>query len=281
MSPAPTVPPTAARLASEGRAAAAVWKREMITFQRERMHLVISLLQPLLILVALGVGLGTVVPEDGSGVGYVTFLFPGVLVMAIQPPAFATGASILWDREFGFLREMLVAPVRRESLLLGKVLAGTTIATCHGGILLLFAGLAGVPYDPLLFAGFVAVLAPASFAMTCLGALLAVCVPSPKSFQAATGLLLGPLVFLSGAFFPLHGLPSWLVALTALNPLTYAVDAARRVLAAHLPAGAADGMFRGLELWGVRPPVSGELMALTVFGAVFLLVGARRFARPD
>ena len=93
MSVAPTTPP-AARLGAEGRAVAAVWKREMITFRRERLHLVVSLLQPLLILVALGVGLGTVVPEDGSGLGYVTFLFPGVLVMAIQPPAFATGGTL-------------------------------------------------------------------------------------------------------------------------------------------------------------------------------------------
>jgi ABC-2 type transport system permease protein len=252
----------------------------MITFLRERLHLVISLLQPLLILVALGIGLGTVVPEDGSGVGYVTFLFPGVLVMAVQPPAFATGASILWDREFGFLREMLVAPVRRESLLLGKVLAGTTTATCHGGILLAFAGAAGVPYDPVLFAKLVAVLALASFAMTSVGALLAVCVPSPQSFQAVTGLVLGPLVFLSGAFFPLSGLPSWLVALTAGNPLTYAVDAARRTLGAHLP-GEAGGMFDGLELWGAEPSVPVELLVLAAFGTLFLLVAARRFSRPD
>ena len=278
LTPAPL---SAARLGAEGRAVAAVWKREMITFRRERLHLVVSLLQPLLILVALGVGLGTVVPEDDSGLGYVTFLFPGVLVMAVQPPAFAIGASILWDREFGFLREMLVAPVRRESLLLGKVLAGTTIATYHGGILLVFAGAAGVPYDPALFAGLVAVLALASFAMTGLGALLAVWVPSPKSFQAVTGLLLGPLVFLSGAFFPLAGLPSWLVGLTALNPLTYAVDAARRTLVAHLPADASGGMFGGLELGGVRLGLSVELAVLTVFGTVFLLLAARRFARPD
>jgi ABC-2 type transport system permease protein len=210
----------------------------------------------------------------------VTFLFPGVLVMAVQPPAFATGASILWDREFGFLREMLVAPVRRESLLLGKVLAGTTTATCHGGILLAFAGAAGVPYDPVLFAKLVAVLALASFAMTSVGALLAVCVPSPQSFQAVTGLVLGPLVFLSGAFFPLSGLPSWLVALTAGNPLTYAVDAARRTLGAHLP-GEAGGMFDGLELWGAEPSVPVELLVLAAFGTLFLLVAARRFSRPD
>ncbi|MCY9783752.1 ABC transporter permease [Nocardiopsis sp. EMB25] len=269
------------RLAGEARAVGAVWQREMITFGRERLRLVISLLQPLLILVSLGIGLGAVVPDGETGIGYVTFLFPGVLVMAIQAPAFAAGASILWDREFGFLREMLVAPVRRESLLLGKVLAGTATATCHGAVLLVFAGAAEVPYDPVLLASFVAVLALAAFAMTSLGALLAVSLPNPQTFQAVTGLLLGPLVFLSGAFFPLSGLPSWLDALTALNPLTYAVDAARHVLAARLLGEAPAGLFEGLEVWGSRVPVSVELAVLTGFAVLCLVVAARRFSRPD
>ncbi|MFI6576115.1 ABC transporter permease [Nocardiopsis sp. NPDC050513] len=269
------------RLAAEARAVGAVWQREMITFGRERLRLVISLLQPLLILVSLGIGLGAVVPDGESGVGYATFLFPGVLVVAVQAPAFAAGASILWDRESGFLREMLAAPVRRESLLLGKVLAGTATATCHGAALLVFAGAAEVPYDLLLLLSFVAVLALAAFAMTSLGALLAVSLPGAQTFQAVTGLLLGPLVFLSGAFFPLSGLPPWLDALTGLNPLTYAVDAARRVLTAHLPGQAPTGLFAGLEVWGSRVPLPVELAALAGFGVLCLFVAARRFSRPD
>ncbi|WP_159944435.1 ABC transporter permease [Nocardiopsis sp. FR6] len=269
----------ATRLDTEARAVAAVWRRETTAFLRERTRLVLGLLQPLL-LAALGVGLGTVVPDDGAGVGYVTFLFPGVLVMATQAPAFASGASILWDREFGFLREMLVAPVRRESLLLGKVLSGTTIATCHGAALLAFSGVAGVPYDPVLFAALVAVLALASFAMTCLGALLAVFLPSLQAFQAATGLLMGPLVFLSGAFFPLDRLPAWLAGPTALNPLTHAVDAARRILTGYLPA-VPDSLFGSLRVAGLRPSLEEELAVLGAFGALCLLLAARRFARPD
>ncbi len=271
----------AARLGAEARATAAVWRREIITLLRERLRLVLSLVQPMLLMAALGIGLGTVVSDGGSGVGYVTFLFPGVMVMAVQSPALATGASILGDRELGFLREMLMAPVRRGSLLLGKVLAGTTTATCHGAVLLVFAGAAGLPYDPALLGSLVAVLVLASFALTSLGALLAVCLPSPQTFQAVTGLLLGPLVLLSGVFFPLSVLPSWLTVLTALNPLTHAVEAARHTLTAHLPAAASDALFANLRVWGLRPSVAEELAALTCFGALCLFLAVRRFSRPD
>ncbi|NYH55197.1 ABC-2 type transport system permease protein [Nocardiopsis arvandica] len=271
----------AVRLDAEARVVAAVWRREITTLLRGRLRLVLGLAQPMLLLATLGIGLGAIVSDGGSGVGYVTFLFPGVMVMAVQSPALATGASILGDRELGFLRGMLMAPVRRESLLLGKVLAGTTAATCHGAVLLAFAGAAGVPYDPALFTSLVAVLVPASFALTSLGTLLAVCLPGPRTFQATTGLLLGPLVLLSGVFFPLSVLPAWLTVVTALNPLTHAVEAARHTLTAHLPAAASDTLFANLRVWGLRPSTVEELVALTCFGALCLFLAVRRFSRPD
>ncbi|MFD6948538.1 MULTISPECIES: ABC transporter permease [unclassified Nocardiopsis] len=269
------------RLDAEARAVAAVWRREITALLRGRLRLALGLAQPMLLLAALGIGLGAVVSDVGPGVGYATFLFPGVMVMAVQSPAFAAGASILGDRKLGLLRGMLAAPVRRESLLVGKVLAGTTAATCHGAVLLLFAGAAGVPYDPALLTSFLAVLVLVSFALASLGALLAVCLPSPQTFQATTGLFLGPLVLLSGVFFPLSVLPTWLTVFTALNPLTHAVDAARHTLTAHLPDAASDTLFANLRVWGLRPSTTEELAALACFGALCLFLAVRRFSRPD
>src|SRR5437879_9408767 len=147
-----------------------VWQRELIRFSRDRLRIVTSLLQPILFLFVLGTGLSSLASgADGpSGFNLRTFMFPGVLAMTVLFTAMFSAASIVWDREFGFLREMLVAPVSRWSIVLGKCLGGATVATMQGMVILLLAGAVGVPYTPALIITLVVELLLLSFSLTAL-----------------------------------------------------------------------------------------------------------------
>src|SRR5436190_12177213 len=144
------VPPRSWR--GDARAVEIVWQREAIRFSQDRLRIVTALVQPFLFLFVLGTGLSTVASAGTHGVNFRTFVYPGVLCMAVMFTAMFSAASLVWDREFGFLREMMVAPVRRSSLVLGKCLGGATVAAFQGVIVLCLAGLVGVPYSATLIA---------------------------------------------------------------------------------------------------------------------------------
>src|SRR6266508_4541871 len=137
-------------LGQEARAVKIVWQRELIRWWHDRSRLVGTLVEPFLFLFVLGTGLGSLVEPAAEGVDFKTFLFPGIVGMSVLFTAIFSGVSIVWDREFGFLREMLVAPVRRGSIVVGKCLGGATVATFQGVVMLCFAGLVDVPYSPVL-----------------------------------------------------------------------------------------------------------------------------------
>jgi ABC-2 type transport system permease protein len=269
------------RVAAELRAARMVWRREMLHFVRDRTGTLVALLQPLLFLFVLGVGLGRLFAGSGGGSAgdYLTFLFPGVLVMAAQPAAISVGASIVWDRESGFLREMLVAPVRRGTLLIGKCLGGATVATCQGAVVLASAGLIHVPYRSGLFALLLAELALTALAMTVLGAVVAVVIRRARTFTTVLSVLMTPLIFLSGLMFPVAAMPGWMAWLTLADPLTYAVDAMRAAIGAYRRPHAASALFEPVSWGGLHPAPALELAVVAAFTAVALTVAARRFAR--
>jgi ABC-2 type transport system permease protein len=269
------------RLASELRAARMVWRRELLHFVRDRTGTLVSLLQPLLFLFILGAGLGRLFAGSRTGTAsdYLTFLFPGVLVMAAQPAAISAGTSIVWDRESGFLREMLVTPVRRGTLLTAKCLGGATVATCQGTVVLASAGLIHVPYRIGLFALLLAELALAAFAMTVLGAVVAVLIERPRTFTTVLSVLMTPMIFLSGLMFPIRAMPGWMSWLSLADPLTYAVDAMRRTVGACRPARRPSTLFEPLSVGGHHPSPLLELGVVTGFALAALIVAARRFAR--
>ena len=267
----------AARAAAEARAGRMVWYREMLHFARDPARTVMSLFHPLLFLCILGVGLSGLVPGDG----YAGFLFPGVLVMAAQTPAISVGVSIVWDRQIGFLREMLVAPVARSTLVAGKCLGGATMATCTGGIVLVFAGVAGLPYDPLLFALLLAELALAALTMTALASLVAVAVRRAQTCNTVLGVLVTPMVFLSGMMFPVSAMPPWMAAAAMANPLTYVLDAMRRTIAAASPEHAASSLFAPLTLGARQLPVALEMLLVAGFALAALAAAGACFSRRD
>ncbi len=266
-------------LRRELRAARMVWRREMLHFLRDRTGTLVALLQPLLFLFVLGVGLGRLFASAGGGpaAGYLRFLFPGVLVMAAQPAAISAGASIVWDRESGFLREMLVAPVRRSTLLTGKCLGGATVATCQGAVVLAGAGLVGVPYRPVLFALLLAELALTALAVTVLGAVVAVLIRRARTFTTVLSVLMTPLIFLSGLMFPIAAMPRWMSVLALADPLTYAVDAMRATIGAYAPARGSATLLGARGGLGLAPPL--ELAVVAAFTVLALAVAARRFSR--
>ena len=196
---------------------------------------VTSLVQPVLFLFVLGTGLSGLASHGlPSGVDFKTFIYPGVLAMSVLFTSIFSAASIVSDREFGFLREMLVAPVHRSAIVVGKCLGGATVATFQGIIFLALAGVAHVPYNPVLLLTLVGELLLLAFTLTAFGVMMAARIKQIQAFMALTQLLVLPLFFLSGALYPLNGLPTWLTVLTRIDPLTYIVDPMRHAVFAHL-----------------------------------------------
>ena len=202
----------------ELRAIKVVWKRELIRFSHDRLRILTALMQPFLFLFVLGTGLSRIASAGTHGVSLRTFVYPGVLCMAVMFTAMFSAASLVWDREFGFLREMMVAPVRRSSLVLGKCLGGATVAGFQGLIVLVLAGLVGIPYAPLLLLEICLLMVMLAFTITAFGVMVAARVTQIQSFMALMQMAIMPMFFLSGALFPVIGLPLWLSILNRLDP---------------------------------------------------------------
>jgi ABC-2 type transport system permease protein len=270
-------------LASEARAVKIVWQRELIRFFSDRLRMATSLVQPFLFLFVLGSGLSHLTEASTGGLSLRTFLYPGVLAMAVMFTAMFSAASIVWDREFGFLREMLVAPVRRSSIVLGKCLGGATVAAFQGVIVIAIAGLVGVPYDLTLILALVGILLLLAFMITTFGVMMSARIRQMQSFMALTQMLIMPLYFLSGAIFPAVGLPIWLTVLNRIDPLTYAVDPMRRVVFAHLtiPATARARFDPGISWNGWHVPTLLEVAVVAVLGVIMLGIAIAQFSKTD
>jgi ABC-2 type transport system permease protein len=265
------------------RAIRVVWQREMIRFGRDRLRVITSLIQPVLFLFVLGSGLSSITTGTIGSLNLRTFMFPGALSMAVLFTAMFSAASIVWDREFGFLREMLVAPISRASIVIGKCLGGATTASLQGLLILLMAGLVGVPYSFSLFFTVLGELILFAFTLTAFGVMTAARIQQFQAYMALNQMLLMPLFFLSGALFPLRNLPGWLHVLTRIDPLTYAVDPVRRAVFAHLDVPAAtDRLLNPGVTWGNwRVPTAVELLIVAGMGAVMLLVAIWQFRKAD
>jgi len=207
-----------------------IWEREVIRYWRDKTRIISTTIQPLMFLAIFGLGLRNTLAQGNFSVDYVQFMYPGIIAMSIMGVTFFSTVSTVWDREFGFLKEILVAPVPRLSIVIGKALGATTIAASQALILLLLTPFIGISVHisilPLLLL-FMILLA---LAVAGLGLLIASLMKSTESFGLLMQVLVFPMFFLSGAFFPLTAVPFWMAVLSRLNPLTYAVDAFRQLL---------------------------------------------------
>lgn len=239
-----------------------LWYRQIKRYIRSKARLVGSLGQPLLFLVALGYGFGPVFERAGGG-SYVQFLAPGIIAMSILFTALFHGIEIIWDKQFGFLKETLVAPVPRLNVMIGRTLGGATVATLQGIIVLLITYIVGFRVEDwrmvplaLLFMFLIAIL------FTGLGTAIASFLEDMQGFQLIMNFLVMPIFFLSGALFPLEGLPKAIDIVAQFNPLSYGVDGLRGTLLGTFHFGA-----------------SMDILILAIVSAVILVIGAVLFSR--
>ena len=270
-------------LSHEIRAAVVVWNRELIRFRRDLTRVVSAVIQPLLFLFVLGGGLSSLVQAGTGGVDFKTFLFPGVLSMSVLFTAAFAGISMVWDREFGFLREMLVAPVSTAAILTGKCLGGATVATIQSVVVIALAGLVGVPYDPLMIVELLVLLFIMSFMITALGLVLASRVKQVQSAMPLVQMIITPLMFLSGALFPLSRLPGWLTIVTHINPMTYAVEPVRSVVfdRINMPAEARAILDPGIWWGSYQVPILLQVTLVIVASLILLFASVKLFNRTE
>jgi ABC-2 type transport system permease protein len=241
----------------------ALWLSEMIRFWRSKSRIIGALSTPLTFLVFLGPGLSSGFQFQGGGAVNISFFAPGFIGMSILFASLFAGGSLIWERESGMLKELLIAPVSRFSIAFGKVAGGVTIAMVQGVMVLLFAGLIGVKYYSLMgvLAGCgVMILSGIGFLGLALG--LASKIEVQEGFQMIMSFLTMPLVLLSGAFFPISDLPAWLNSLVYLNPLTYSVEALRWCL-----------------LGSSTIPISESIGIITLFAIVTFGIGGMLFGK--
>ena len=278
------------RLRADLRGVYIIWFRDLLRWWRDKQRILPSIVQPILYLFVFGVGLGSAIggglgsrgSAAGLGVGYTTFVYPGVLAMSVLFTSIFSAMSIVWDREFGFLKEIQVAPISRTAVAVGKALGGSSVAMLQASLLLLVSPLVGVALTPLLALKILGLMFLLAFALSAFGVAIASRMRSMEGFQVVMNFVLMPILFLSGAFFPLSGLPVWLAALTRIDPAAYAVDALRRVVLTS--AGAPETVAGALAIAGPSGdalPIGFEVAVLALFSVPVLGLAVRWFGQSE
>lgn len=209
-----------------------IWLRDIKRYFRDKPRIIGSFAQPILFLFVLGTGIASSFSTFGSGGGkeFLNFMFPGIVGMTVLFTSFFSAMSIVWDREFGFLKEVLVAPISRTSIVVGKLLGGSTIAMIQGSIILLFSPLLNIPITFVVFFKVMGIMFLVAMTISAMGIILASVIKSMQAFQVITNFLLMPMFFLSGALFPLNNTVEWMNVVSKVNPLSYGIDAMRFTL---------------------------------------------------
>jgi len=241
-----------------------MWLRQLKRYWRSKPRMLGSLAQPILFLVALGFGFGPIFQKAGGG-NYIEFLAPGIIAMSILFTSVFTGIEVIWDRQFGFLKETLVAPVTRTRIMIGRALGGATVGTLQGIVVFLICLLIGFRPDNWLYLPFALVfMFLIALLFTTLGTAIASRLNDMQAFPLIINFLIMPVFFLSGALFPLDGLPSAINIISSLNPLSYGVDGLRYA-------------FTGVAHF----PVIVSLSVVFLVAAAFTALGAYMFSKIE
>lgn len=263
-----------------------IWLREAKTFMREKMRVIAMIGQPLLYLAILGKGISSGMRLANAGnVEYIKFMYPGVIGMSILFTSIFSAISIIWDREFGFMKEVMVAPVPRWGVALGKSFGGATVAMVQSVIMVAMAPLVGIGLSVALIGKLLLLAFLISFAITSLGIVIASRMQSMQAFQMVMNFMVMPLYFLSGAMFPMANVPAWMKSLMMADPLTYGVDALRNVVFSNtaIVVGAVTKPLTevahaaGLIRWSLPYDVA----MMTIAAVVLAALGAWAFSKSQ
>ncbi|MXY71801.1 MAG: ABC transporter permease subunit [Dehalococcoidia bacterium] len=255
-----------------------IWMREVLIYFRDRPRMISAFIMPILMLVMFGEGLGNSIATLPGDIGYRQFIFPGMVAMIVLMNSVFSGVSIVTDRQFGFLREILVAPVSRTAICIGKITGGATISLVNGIVMFVMAPILGIDITLEIVAKLIGLIALVSFMLTGLGVAMGSRLRSVESFQMLSQVAIMPAMFLSGIFFPINNVPAWMDVIVKLNPVTYAVAPIREIaLSEQLKALPADAPFQitHVDWFGYTLSTWEELGVVFVFGAVMLTIAIR------
>jgi ABC-2 type transport system permease protein len=251
--------------------------RDVLRFVRDRSRIFSSIAFPLLFLVIFGAGFTNVIGAMAGGINLVQFMYPGILAQSALITALVAGISVVTDREAGFLREILVAPLSRTGIVIGKTVGAAAVVLVQAGMLLVIAPLVGVPIDIPTVLRLLAVLIVLAFGLSGLGMLIAAFMRSQQSYQTIVQVLVFPLIFLAGVFFPVDSLPLWLQVPSKLNPVTYGVDAIRQIMLGSFPSHTA----LGISVLGHSMMLVEEIVVVGVLGLIFASAATWAFGRQE
>lgn len=245
--------------------------REILRYITERSRIVSSLAMPLLLLVVFGAGFTNVIGGMAPGIDYLQFMYPGIIAITVLTTSLFAGISVVWDREYGFLREILVAPISRTGIVLGKAIGATLQASVQVALMLVLAPVLGVSLSAGIIVGLIPMIIILSLGLAGLGILLASFMRSQQGFQTMMQIIIFPLIFLAGVFFPVNQVPVWMEVISKVNPLTYGVDAIRQVFLGSEASAVGLGVtVAGHTFTMVQDIlVVGLMSALTLSGAVW------------
>jgi ABC-2 type transport system permease protein len=245
------------------RAIKTIWTRELKVQLRDKSNLISSVARPITWFLIFGSGFGAA-RFAGLNVDYREFLFPGVIAMSVLFTSMRSGISVIWDREFGFMKEILVSPASRYSIMAGKVLGTATIAITEGALIMVIGPFFGAKITPISFAVSLAILFLMSLSLVSIGLIISVFMKTFEGFQTLMTFIIMPMFFLSGAIFPLNQIPAWMTPLTTVNPLTHGVDALH------------------IALLGMgRNAITVDITVIVAFAAVTMAVGTQAFKNRD
>ena len=255
-----------------------IWMREVLIYFRDRPRMISAFVMPIMMLVMFGEGLGNSIATLPGDIGYRQFIFPGMVAMIVLMNSVFSGVSIVTDRQFGFLREILVAPVSRSAICIGKISGGATISLVNGMVMFVMAPILGIEISLEIVAKLIGLIALVSFMLTGLGVAMGSRLRSVESFQMISQVAIMPAMFLSGIFFPINNVPAWMDVIVKLNPVTYAVAPIREIaLSEQLKALPADAPFQitHVDWFGYTLSTWEEIGVVVLFGAAMLTIAIR------
>lgn len=259
-----------------------IWYRDVLRYWRNKTRVISGLAFPIIWLVFFGTGMSSSLQIiGGEGVDYILYVFPGIIAMNLIFTSLFSAISIVTDREFGFLREILVAPISRGAIAIGKTLGGATTAFLQALLILILAPIVGIHINLKMVMLLIPAMFLISFALTSLGVLIASRLKSSEGASLVFQFVVMPMYFLSGALFPISNLPEWLNIFVRLNPVTYAVDMLRQVVL--LNSGVPETLIQslGIDILGTPLTIRIDLLIIVVFATLMIVLGLQSFRQTE